>query len=315
MRYGSPMEWWQINPVGNQAHSFEFSKNGDNLWIGTFSGQLYRVAGLDSAYSFEQADYSYKDSASYELTVELISVGGAGIITDISVDKNDPNKVVVVRGGTGNSHVYYSTNALATTPTWASIDGVGNGSLPNAPVFGVEIIANASTNETIIVGTEYGAFVTENINGNGTNWTPLNNEVGLVPVFDVRQQWRSRDQGVTNPYVVYLGTHGRGIWKSEDVLSVDEPIVEAEKEDITNLVVFPNPMSSEGKIGFELNSNSDVSISIYDLQGKNVNSMTRINMSKGNHVIPFSVQNLSNGTYIVTLKTANSSEVIKFIKY
>ncbi len=315
MRYGSPMEWWQVNPVGNSAHSFEFSKDGDNLWIGTFSGQLFRVAGLDSAYSFEQADYTYKDSTSYKLTVESISVPGAGIITDISVNKNDPNKVVIVRGGTGNGHVYYSTNALATTPTWSNIGGSGNGSLPSIPVFGVEIIANASTNETVIVGTEYGAFVTENINGNATNWTPLNNEIGLVPVFDVRQQWRSRDQGVTNPYVVYLGTHGRGIWKSEDVLSVTEPIAEIEKDELANLVVFPNPMSSEGKVGFELNTNSDVTINIYDLQGKVVNNMTRINMSKGNHVIPFSVQDLSNGTYIITLKTDNSSEVIKFIKY
>lgn len=315
MRYGSPMEWWQINPVGNQAHSFAFSKDGDNLWIGTYSGQVYRVAGLDSAYSFEQADYSYKDSASYELTVDMISIAGSGIITDISVDKNDPNKVVVVRGGTGNNHVYYSTNALSASPTWTNIGGSGSNSLPNVPVFGVEIIANASTNETIIVGTEFGAFVTENVNGSGTNWTPINNEIGLVPVFDVRQQWRSRDQGVTNPYVVYLGTHGRGIWKSEDVLSVEEPIAELEKEEIANVVVFPNPMSSEGKIGFELNSNSDVAISIYDLQGKIVNNMIRTNMAKGNHVIPFSVQDLPNGTYLITLKTENTSEVVKFIKY
>ncbi len=315
MRYGSPMEWWQINPVGNSAHTFEFSKDGDNLWIGTSSGTLFRVAGLDSAYSFEQADYSYKDSASYKLTVNTISVPGAGVITDISVDKDDPNKVAIVRGGTGNAHVFYSSNALASTPSWSSIGGSGTGSLPNIPVFGVEIIANASTNETIIVGTEYGAFVTENINGSGTNWTPINNEIGLVPVFDVRQQWRSRSQGAVNPYVVYLGTHGRGIWKSDDVLSVDEPIAAIEKEEISNLIVFPNPMSSEGKIGFELNSNSDVTISIYDLQGKIVNNIKRTNMTSGKHVIPFNVMDLSNGTYIVTLKTKNSSEVIKFIKY
>jgi len=74
-------------------------------------------------------------------------------------------------------------------------------------------------------------------------------------------------------------------------------------------------MSSEGKIGFELNSNSDVAISIYDLQGKIVNNMIRTNMAKGNHVIPFSVQDLPNGTYLITLKTENTSEVVKFIKY
>ena len=165
MRYATPTEWWQINPVGNQAHSFEFSKDGNCLWIGTNSGVVYRVMGLDSAYSFEQADYSYRDSASYKLSVETLSVGGSGIVTDISVDKDNPDKVIIVRGGTGTNHVYYSTNATSATPTWTSIDGNGANGLPNAPVFGVEIIANASTNETVIVGTEFGAFATDNING------------------------------------------------------------------------------------------------------------------------------------------------------
>jgi hypothetical protein len=315
MRFSSPMEWWQINPVGYQAHSFEFSKDGNCLWIGTYGGIVYRVMGLDSAYSFEQADYSYRDSASYKLDISSINPGGSGIVTDISVDKDNPDKVIVVRGGTGSNHVYYTTNGTSASPTWTSIDGSGTNSLPNAPVFGVEIIANASTNETVIVGTEYGAFVTENINGNSTDWTPINNEIGLVPVFDVRQQWRARNQGVSNPYAIYLGTHGRGIWRSDNVLSTEEPTIETEKRDLTSVVVYPNPMETEGKIGFEINSSSDVNINIYDLQGKIVNRMSRTHLSKGKHVIPFDVQSLPSGTYIVTLETKSSSEVTKFIKF
>lgn len=315
MRYGSPMEWWQVSPVGNQAHSFEFSKDGNCLWIGTNGGVTYRVMGLDSAYSFEQADYSYKDSASYELTVEQITVGGSGIITDISVDKDNPDKVIIVRGGTGSNHVFYSTNATSATPTWTSIDGSGSNSLPNIPVYGVEIIANASTNETVILGTEYGAFATENINGNSTDWTPINNEIGLVPVFDVRQQWRSRDQGVSNPYSIYLGTHGRGIWRTDEVLSTEENIIESDVEELKNISIYPNPMSTEGKVGFELNSNSDINIKIYDLQGKMVEKLSRTNLSKGQHVIPFNVQDYPSGTYIMTLESESASQVTKFIKY
>ncbi|MCT4581290.1 MAG: T9SS type A sorting domain-containing protein [Flavobacteriales bacterium] len=314
-RYGVSTEWWQVNPVGNQAHSFEFSKDGNCLWIGTFGGTVYRVMGLDSAYSFEQADYSYKDSASYKLTVETINAGGAGIVTDISVDKDNPDKVIIVRGGTGSNHVYYSTNATSASPTWTAIDGNGSNGLPNAPVFGVEIIANASTNETVIVGTEYGAFATENISGSSTNWTPINNEIGLVPVFDVRQQWRSLADGVSNPYAVYLGTHGRGIWKSETVLSTEESIVEEDVKELNNITVYPNPMSTEGKIGFEINNASEVNINIYDLQGKIIKNINRKNLSAGMHVIPFNVQDYPSGTYIVTFETAHASEVTKFIKY
>jgi len=315
LRIGSSMEWWKIIPNSNQAHTFEFSKDGNTLWIGMNGGTVYRVAGLDSAYAFEQADYSYKDSASYKLTIETMSIPGSGVVADISVDKNDPNKVIIVRAGTGSDHVYYSTDAMAAVPTWVAIDGNSSTGLPNIPMYGVEIIANASTNETVIVGTEYGAFVTENINGSATQWTPINNEIGLVPVFDVRQQWRDRNDGVENPYAVYLGTHGRGIWRSDAVLSVDEPQIETVEEELSNIVVYPNPMATEGKIGFELNSNSDVEIRIYDLQGKMVNQLSRMNLSAGNHVVPFDVQELPRGTYILTLKTNNSSEVTKFIKY
>ena len=315
LRFGIPTEWWQINPVGNQAHSFEFSKDGNCLWIGTYGGSVYRVMGLDSAYSFEQADYSYKDSASYKLKIDVISVGGTGIVTDISIDKNNPNKVLVVRGGTGSKHVFYSTNANSTVPTWVSIDGSGSNSLPNIPVYGVEFIANASTNETVIVGTEYGAFATENINGNSTNWTPINAQIGQVPVFDVRQQWRSRAEGVTNPYAIYLGTHGRGIWRSDQVLSVNDNVAQQKVEELRNITVYPNPMTTEGKIGFEINANTDVVIKIYDLQGKIIEKLTRSKLSKGQHVIPFNVSKYPVGTYIITLETATSSEVTKFIKY
>lgn len=316
LRYGSQTRWWKLNGVGNQAHSFEFSKDGDCLWIGTYSGAVYRVMGLDSAYSKEQVDYSYRNSPTYKISIEPISGSGSGIVTDISVDKDNPDKVIIVRGGTGSNHVYYSTNATSATPTWVSIDGSGSTKLPNIPVLGVEIIANASTNETVIVGTEYGAFVTENINGSSTSWTPINDQIGLVPVFDVRQQWRSRAQGVSNPYAIYLGTHGRGIWKSEDVLSIeDTKIDEVETKELKNISVYPNPMSSEGKIGFELKNISEININIYDLQGKRVKSINRKNLSEGKHIIHFDATDYPAGTYIVTLETESISDVAKFIKY
>ncbi len=316
LRFGIPTEWWKILPVSNNAHSFEFSKDGNWLWIGTMSGTLYRVAGLDSAYSFEQADYSYKDSAQYKLEIDVISGAGSSIVTDISIDKDNPDRVIVTRAGTSNSNVFYSTNATSANPTWTVIDGNGSNGLPNVPVYAAEFIANASTNETVIVGTEYGAFATENINGASTHWTPINSEIGLVPVFEVRQQWRSRDEGVSNPYAVYLGTHGRGIWRSDAVLSTDE-ITETidNTPELSNLVVYPNPLTSEGKLGFEINKTSNVTIRMYDLQGKIVNQLSRVNLAKGKHVIPFEVQDLPSGTYIVTVESDEASEVTKFIKY
>ncbi len=50
--------WWKTGIGG--AHSYEFSKDGDVLWIGTTNGVLHRVSGLDSAYSSTAGDIDYR---------------------------------------------------------------------------------------------------------------------------------------------------------------------------------------------------------------------------------------------------------------
>ncbi len=362
MRFTTSPEWWKLfvnsSFSSSNMHSFEFSKDGNYVWCGNEAGALMRVSGLDSAYTAEAADISYKPTNNPAAgqdadTLILISTGdtvtgsalnninyddnnhlytyldgspveyqlhaikittsfGGKSVTDISVDPTNPDNVCVVVGGTSGNHVYYSTNGTSASPTFLSIDG----NLPDMPVFGC-IIERDPTSDIIVIGTEYGVFTTDNLNGTATQWTACNDELGVVPVFDVRQQWRDWEDGrVNNPGAIYLGTHARGIWRSDNVLSIHDDQISVDPIlTLDNLFVFPNPVVNEAKLSFDINQSSGVKASVYDLNGRIIDVVSNQNRNAGSHTLSFDVSSYNVGTYFVVLETKNSKKVAKFIKY
>ena len=187
-------------------------------WCGTGNGSLTRISGLANAYSLEEADidykpvasdtlieistgntitgsvinqinfahnsnlYTYKDGSEikYKLHKQTVFNLSGKVITDISVDPNNADNVCVVFGGTSTNHVYYSTNATSSNPSFVPIDG----DLPDMPVFGC-VIERDPSSDVIIIGTEYGVFTTDNISGSNTSWSSNNSEIGPIPVFDI----------------------------------------------------------------------------------------------------------------------------------
>jgi hypothetical protein len=293
------------------ASKFEFSKDGNTLWIGTYNGQIWRVNNLDSAYTPAQLAAS---SANFKLDIDQITVSGLGsqVVTDISVHPNDPNKVLITAGGAGGSNIFYSSNAMATTPTFAA----KNGNLPSYAVHGGELIVDPQNNITIVVGTEFGVYATESNPSGTVVWTPLTAEIGMVPVYDVRQQHRPWSTTVANSGVVYVGTFGRGIWKSDDAASTGslKPLAEELTKPISNISIYPNPLRNEGTLKFEMGSQNDVMIEIYTLQGKLIRTVPLKNVPSGMHTINFNADEFAAGTYIVTFTVGDTREVTKFIK-
>lgn len=352
LKFAITPEWWEITTGTGQ--SYEFSKNGDVLWIGSPGGKLTRVMGLDSAYSAEAADISYRPTTgdtikniltsalitsgfatidyrdpiyqyamaddtsmvTYKLFIKTI-VGSGNIITDIATDPTNYERVAYTTGSSSGS-VYMCTNATSASPTFSDKGGSATTTgIPSYAVFGVEFIRNDNGDDILMVGTEFGVYSTDNPTSGNPTWTHHYAETGMVPVFDVRQQWRNWSEGVKNPYAVYLGTHGRGAWRSDNVLAVqnENPIVEEVKAEISNISVYPNPLSSEGKLAFELGNRNDVEFNIYNLQGKLIRSLQVSQLAAGKHVMNFNADVLPVGTYIVTLKVGNTKEVTKFVKY
>ncbi|CAG5084510.1 T9SS type A sorting domain-containing protein [Parvicella tangerina] len=309
-RFGSSLNYNKIS--SSAANAFEFSKDGNTLWMATGSS-LYRITNLDSAYTPGELDM---DSANFKLDIQLAD-NASWSITDISVDANDPNKVAYTVGGAGGSaNIFYSDDAMSASPTFTAIDG----NLPTYVAYGIELVSDPSNNITAVVGTAFGPYLTTSNLSGSVSWSACNLETGVVPTYDVKQQWRGWGEAlgnVKNPGRVYVGTFGRGIWASDDIAGTHGDLPEEDVADVTplsNVSVYPNPLSNDGNLKFVLANQSDVEITFYNLQGQSIKRVNLKNIAPGSHSIAFSAQDFAAGTYLVAFSTENHREVKKFIK-
>lgn len=80
-----------------------------------------------------------------------------------------------------------------------------------------------------------------------------------------------------------------------------------------SLTVFPNPLSETATIQFKIERNSDVSIKVYDITGKNVKEINAGQMLSGVHRISFQKENLLSGIYLIKLEAGSQTGMQKFI--
>ena len=302
--------------MSGSVTDMEFSKDGDHLYVGTSSGRLYRLSGLADKYSpnpvLGSNGGNIEDSLinwnhpNTQTTFEEIGAFGAPIL-GINVDRDDPDLVVIALGGFGGaSKVRKSTNATQASPSFNSIAG----NLPDMPC--LSILMDRDDPNQILVGTEFGLFRTEN---GGTSWAYVDAPFGKTAIFDLMQNWRSWDEGCYATGQVYVGTHGRGIWSTNEFLSVSEAQDNIKApEGISNLSVYPNPVVVDANITFDMNAAGKGTIRVYNLNGQVVVDMPDVSLNAGKNNIALGFADLSKGTYIVKLTTAEDSKTAKFIK-
>src|SRR5690606_14803557 len=69
---------------------------------------------------------------------------------------------------------------------------------------------------------------------------------------------------------------------------------------ITN---YPNPFNSSTIISYSISKNSDINISVYDLLGRKLKTLTNEYKQKGSYEINFEANDLATGIYIIVLRT------------
>jgi photosystem II stability/assembly factor-like uncharacterized protein len=66
---------------------------------------------------------------------------------------------------------------------------------------------------------------------------------------------------------------------------------------------FPNPFNPSTNINFDISEKSYVSLTVYDLSGREIAKLLSETMYPGHYSIPFHAANLSNGIYLYRLQT------------
>jgi len=75
---------------------------------------------------------------------------------------------------------------------------------------------------------------------------------------------------------------------------------------IEGLTVYPNPASNDVSVSFTLKQNSDVKVSVYDLNGRLVKSIETVQVN-GTYKKTISLSDISSGTYLFKVSTNNQA--------
>ncbi|MEI7594619.1 MAG: T9SS type A sorting domain-containing protein [Bacteroidota bacterium] len=306
-------DWYKIATISGTPQYMAYTKDGDNLFVGTDEGSLYRISNLLQAEDSATADVG--NTSTCVLTTKLIGTYNQAV-TSISVDPLDGNKVLVTLGNYGStSYVYYSTNALAATPIITSKQG----NLPQMPVYSSCIVLNHGNQ--VILGTEMGVFATDNITANPVVWSEESDGIGNVPVFMIFQQTMNRDAmevggtiypAVNNYGSIYFGTHGRGFFECRKFVGIKD-IDSKESVSKPQLKIYPNPVKDNATIEYNLYSNSDVIVKVYSLNGTEVDEFNLGNKTSGNYTFNINTSSYRTGTYIVSINANNLSKSAKMM--
>lgn len=313
LNFNTTPSWIRLDdaPSGTGTKAVEFTVNvepeaGNHMFVSGWNGKLYRFDGLESIHSQEDVPSN--------MAKQIRSLGAA--ITGISVDPNNPNHVVISVGGYGtvsSGKVQETFNALDDSPDWSSIWSVAG--LSQLPIYDVVIDAMDATGNTILVGTEFGVFATDN---GGDDWILSNQNMAstpgqiTAPVFDLKQQWRGTAPWInpSNHGAIYAATHGRGIFRSDLFLGTAEPTA-GEQAAMDMLLVYPNPATGDVLMLQSDAMRGELQLQMFDLTGRVLLEQT-LNGYSGT---PVSIElgGVANGQYVVRLTNGQFHQVAKVL--
>ncbi len=222
---------------------------------------------------------------------------------------------------------------------------VANDGLPMMEDTIVEAMATCGTN---VFASIYGAGVYLSTD-EGTSWTQINNGLnGDVESFTVSDTivfagcpyalssgvfvFRSRDKswipentGLLNLSVLslaasdgelYAGFHGGGVWKRP----ISEMVIDAVHDGRMYMPSgfklyqnYPNPFNPTTTIAYDLPTNSQATVKIYDVLGREIKALVNERQSAGNHTVTFDASDLPSGVYFYRLQAASYSATKKLV--
>jgi photosystem II stability/assembly factor-like uncharacterized protein len=296
--FSTTPEWYKLATISGTAQAVEVSADGNYCWVGTESGRIYRISGLQGARSLATGDEDFGQSA---VEVTLVETYVGRNVTSIAVDPNNNDRVLVTLGNYGNSnYVYYSANATSATASF----NVKDGNLGNFPVYAATF--DKGNSAYAVIGTEFGIFSTDNINAASPTWGADNAGLARVPVFTLKQ-YRTNKSSTADKNVVegdiFAGTFGRGTFQTTSLAST-RPLGISERDEVkagAQVKLYPNPCADWANLEVNLTVGK-YELEVIDLNGRLVHSRQYKAVDRGIQTISVDVSALTNGMYIIGVK-------------
>ena len=295
----------------NSNIDMEFSRDLEHLYIATSSG-VTRVSGLGSVYTSDplfstKVGYGTGTSTNVPTATTKTKITTSNY-EGIAVNPNNGDDLLLLSGFSGT--IKRTDNATTATND-ATLNDIVIGSITSSGVACFDGIIDRLNSDVLVVGTSNGVFVSDN---GGASWENASAGFEGTPVFEVRQQWRTYDEGANRAGEIYIGTYGRGIWSSSAYLGADSNGEANMANFKTKLKAYPNPTNESTTLSFQLAKSGDVELAVYSITGRLVKTLNKKNLSSGENTFFIDCDDMSNGTYIVKFASGKQVESVKFIK-
>ena len=265
--------WFAISSgISGTIREMAISKSNPNILFVTVGNAVYK--STNTGYTF------------------VISTTGIPnkTITSINIHPDSSNVALVTQSGFGGNKIHKTTDGGAS---WFSI----NGDLPDSPVNDGMIYYPGYSTNIILAATDIGVFMTTN---NGTNWTEI--AQGLPNTVAMHMDYNPTSGKLR------LGTHGRGTWELNGSLvgvtnyNTEIPGKYYLKQN------FPNPFNPVTKISFGIVKQGFVTLKVFNMLGKEVETLVNKELKPGTYEATFRGDNLASGVYFYKLISNDFSE-------
>jgi len=288
---GTSAGWTELNSVnaGTASHtistlSFTTNNPSNRLYYGSSSASL-----KPSIMRFDDLDAN-----DGEVRTNLDDADFGTHVNSIGVNPDQGDELLAVISNYNAKSIFYSNDGAAT---FTDIEGNLAGEL--GPSIRSAAIAPTDDHGTFyFVGTSVGLFYTDQLDGSSTVWTRVAEDVignAIVSMLDYRRS----DQTLA------VGTHGRGLFIGRIGVGVSNELEQISDQASSFRLEqnFPNPFNPSTNIEFSIPSNSTVTLTVFDINGREVAKVhDRQTFSAGSYSSTFDASALSSGTYIYRIE-------------
>ncbi len=293
VRFGSP--WEAISPdltkglgyekIGTLTRIVPAPSNPDVIYAGTDDGSVWVSPDFGTTWNNITGALPFR------------------AVTRIGIHPDDPSTVYVTFSGLfwrdPEAHIFRSRDM---GQSWEDISGSGSGALPDIPINAFAI--DPDHPEHLFVGTDIGAFVSLD---EGATWVPMQDGMPLVTITDLEVNNLDR--------LLIAGTFGRGSY----TYPIDALVTSNEEgAEIPNSLsisaAYPNPFVHQTNVPFELSISGPVSIAVFDVSGRRVETADLGVLSAGTHEWTWTPTSSASGTYLISVKSGSFTQTRSVVR-
>jgi hypothetical protein len=298
----------------NNRFVFSLAASGNYVMAGVNDSGIYVSSNNGNSWLKTYSYISDIRSLAFNGNIIFAGIYGSGVIYSSNfgsdwIQTNLNNKPVFSLAFSGN-YIFAAVFDIYNASERGVYRSINNGSSwYKTSISNISVGSLAVSGNNLFAGTESGVFLTTN---NGENWLNKNQGFNIIPAVSVFL--------IANNYI-FAGTNGKSVWRR----SLSE-ILEAQNISLYLPLVFslsenyPNPFNPVTRIDFDIpphggssNGTGFVSLKVYDVLGREVQTLVNEIKTAGSYSVDFNGSDLTSGVYFYRLESEGFSDVKRMV--